>query len=164
MDEQGPTAERLRHAGEFHVTTGRARSQKRTTMVDDALGKALHKQIIAPDEYSALSKYALHWLAGGLAGHVSSVDLNRVLATSSSLASSERSLYHRQLYHQAHDHLGKRPAFVADLVACYDYPIGKVGLLLGYQSLYRGREKAIEILRDAGYRLVKFWDDLARCR
>ena len=163
MDE-GPTAERLRHAGEFHVTTGRARSQKRTTMVDDALGKALHKQIIAADEYSALSKYALHWLAGGLAGHVSSVDLNRVLATSSSLASSERSLYHRQLYHQAHHAIGTRPAYVADQVACYDRSLTTVGVFLGYRSTWHGREKAIELLREAGYRLVKFWDDLARCR
>ena len=132
MDE-GPTAERLRHAGkEFYITVGRARSQQRTTMLDDALGKALVKQIIQPDEYEGLRKYALHWLAGGLAGHLSTIDLNRILAFDATsmggLARNERQLYHRQVYHQARDRLGTRAAFVADQVACQDNSITFVGL------------------------------------
>jgi hypothetical protein len=51
---------------------------------------------------------------------------------------------------------------VADHVACFDMSLATVGALLGYRSAYRARTKAAEILSDAGYRLAKFWDDLAR--
>jgi hypothetical protein len=124
------------------------------------------RQNISAEEYSALRKYALHWLAGGLQGHLGSVDLNRVLAfdpgAMTGLAKTERQMEHRQLYHAARDSIGLRPALVADHVACFDSPISTVGVLLGYRSPWRGRQKVIEILRDAGYRLGRFWSDLAR--
>ena len=165
-DSAGPTEERLKRAGDYFTMVGRARS-KHITMLDDALGKALVKQIIQPDEYHGLRRYALHWVAGGLLGHLSSIDLNRGscdLVSNSGLAVTERQIYHRDLFHRAHDAIGLRPAFVADQVACYEVEITKVGTMLGYRSAWRGREKAIELLREAGYRLVKFWDELARSR
>ena len=161
-DGAGPTPERLQHAGTYFTAVGRAR-KKHITMLDDALGKALVKQIIQPEEYSGLRRYALHWTAGGLLGHLSSIDLNHIVAFDPhALASSERQIYHRDLYHQAHDAIGIKPSFVADQVACYDSSITDVGIMLGYKSRWRGRERAIELLREAGYRLVKFWDELMR--
>lgn len=165
-DAAGPTAERLSHAGGFFAVAGRSRSSRKITMLDDALGRAWMRQKISAAEYSALRKYALHWLAGGLQGHLGSVDLNRVLAFDpgqmSGLAKTERQADHRRLYHIARDQLGTRPAMVADHVACFDTPLAVVGSLLGYRSAYRARTKAAEILSDAGYRLAKIWDDLAR--
>jgi hypothetical protein len=124
------------------------------------------RQKISAAEYSALRKYALHWLAGGLQGHLGSIDLNRVLAfdpgSMTGLAKTEAQADHRFLYHAARDQLGTRPAMVADHVACFDMPLVTVGALLGYRSAYRARCKAAEILSDAGYRLGKFWDDLAK--
>lgn len=121
---------------------------------------------ISAAEYSALRKYALHWLAGGLQGHVGSVDLNRVLAfdpgSMSGLAKTEAQADHRRLYHRAREQLGMRPALVADHVACFDTPLASVGILLGYQSGFHGRAKAAELLSDAGYRLGKFWDEISR--
>jgi hypothetical protein len=121
---------------------------------------------ISAEEYSALRRYALHWLAGGLQGHLGSVDLNRILAfdpgSMNGLAKTERQAEHRQLYWLAHEQLGTRPAFVADHIACYDSSIASVGRMLGYRSPWRGRERAIEILSDAGYRLVKIFEDVAR--
>lgn len=175
-DNAGPTAERLRHAGartrtepnrtEFFTIAGRAKSNRRVTMLDDALGRAWMHRFISAEEYSALKKYALHWLAGGLQGHLGSVDLNRILAfdpgSMTGLAKTEAQADHRRLYWLAHEHLGIRPAFVADQIACFDNRIAVVGVMLGYRSAYRGREKVREILNDAGYRLAKLWDDLAR--
>jgi hypothetical protein len=165
-DPSGPTAERLKHAGEFFTIAGRSRSSRRITLLDDALGRAWMRRKISAAEYSALKKYALHWLAGGLQGHLGSVDLNRILAfdpgSMSGLAKTERQADHRRLYHAARDHLGTRPAMVADHIACFDTPLSTVGVLLGFKSPWRGRSKAAEILSDAGYRLAKFWDDAAR--
>ena len=165
-DSAGPTPERLQHAGEFFSVVGRARSTRKITMLDDALGKALVRRNVSPPEYSALKKYALHWLAGGLQGHLNSIDLNRILAfdpgSMSGLAKTERQADHRRLYHSARECIGTRPAFVADCIACFDFSLADVGLKLGYRSRWRGRSKASEILSDAGYRLGKFWDDVAR--
>ncbi|MBO0715932.1 MAG: hypothetical protein J2P55_01170 [Rhizobiales bacterium] len=165
-DPSGPTAERLAHARGFFTIAGRSRSQRKITFLDDALGRAWMRQNISGEEYAALRKYALHWLAGGLIGHLGSVDLNRVLAfdpgAMSGLAKTEKQADHRHLYHSARESIGRRPAFVADQVACYDSTLTHVGTLLGYRSGPRGRSKAIEILSDAGYRLAKFWDEIAR--
>jgi hypothetical protein len=165
-DETGPTRQRVKHAGEYYHETGYSKSNKRYHVSDDQLGKALNSRLISPEECSALRKYSLHWLAGGLQGHLASVDLNRILAfdagAMNGLAKTERQHYHRQLYWQAHEHIGERPAYVADQIACYETDIYQVGLNLGYQSRYRGREKVREILSDAGYRLGRFWHDMSR--
>lgn len=165
-DDSGPTSERLRHAGEFCSVVGRSRSSRRITMLDDALGRAWLKKHISAEEYSALKKYALHWLAGGLQGHLGSVDLNRILTfdpgSMSGLAKSEAQSDHRRLYHLARERIGTRPALVADHVACFDTPLADVGTILGYRSIWHGKQKAIEILSDAGYRLGQFWHEVAR--
>jgi hypothetical protein len=165
-DTAGPTAERIDQAGEFYQIVGRAKSSRHFTMLDDALGRAWVHRFISAEEYSALKKYALHWLAGGLQGHLGSVDLNRVLAfdpgSMTGLCKTERQAEHRALYYAARADVGTRPAFVADHIACFDTAIGRVAEALGYRSPYRGREKVRELLSDAGYRLGKFWDDRAR--
>lgn len=165
-DNAGPTAERLHHAATFFTVAGRSKSSRRITMLDDALGRAWMRRIISAEEYSALKKYALHWLAGGLQGHLGSVDLNRILAfdpgSMSGLCKTEAQADHRALYWMAHLQLGTRPAFVADHVACFDTPISTVAIMMGYHSPYHGREKVRQILNDAGYRLAKFWDELNR--
>jgi hypothetical protein len=51
---------------------------------------------------------------------------------------------------------------VADHVACFDTALADVGTILGYRSLYHGRQKAIEIMGDAGYRLGQFWHEMAK--
>jgi hypothetical protein len=162
-DNAGPTAERIKHAGEFFAVAGRSRSSRRITMLDDALGRAWVRRWISAEEYSALKKYALHWLAGGLQGQLGSVDLNRILAfdpgSMTGLAKTEAQANHRQLYWSARGAIGTRPAIVADHVACYDSSIADLGAMLGYRSPWRGRQKAIELLSDAGYRLRKYWDD-----
>jgi hypothetical protein len=165
-DNAGPTAERIGQAGEFFTLVGRAKSNRHFTMLDDALGRAWVRHFISAAEYSALKKYALHWLAGGLQGHLGSVDLNRILAfdpgSMTGLCKTEAQADHRNLYYAAREEIGTRPAWVADHVACFDTSIRRVAEALGYRSPYRGREKVREILSDAGYRLGKFWDDRAR--
>jgi hypothetical protein len=162
-DGTGPTEQREKHAGEFMEIRGLSRTNRRVQMLDDQLGRAWKINLINAEEYSALKKYSLHWLAGGLQGSMCSVDPDRILATNagamSGLAKTERQAYHRQLYWRAHERLGTRPAFVADHVACFDTKLSHVALSLGYASPYRGREKVREILSDAGYRLGKFWQE-----
>ena len=71
-DGTGPTSQRRAQAGKDNIReTGRGRSNVRVYMLDDALSKALTQQYIDQGEYSALKKYALHWLASGLQGQLS---------------------------------------------------------------------------------------------
>ena len=117
-DNAGPTAERIGQAGEFFSLAGRAKSSRRFTMLDDALGRAWVRRFISAEEYSALKKYALHWLAGGLQGHLGSVDLNRILAfdpgSMTGLSKTEAQADHKKLYYAAKAEIGFRPSFVAD--------------------------------------------------
>lgn len=167
LSPSGPTLERLRHAGAsktFHgdfEIGGNRRDGHRFRMTDSPLAKALKRQKISGEEFTGLKKYAAHWLAGGLAGHLNSVDLNRILAFNptgmSGLASNEAQADHRQSYRLAREYIGLRPAFVADCIACLEMDLMLVGHHLGFRSPYRARVAALEILRDAGYRLSEFW-------
>lgn len=165
-DTAGPTAERLAQAQGCFTVAGRSRSSRRISMLDDALGRAWMRQKISGEEYSALKRYALHWLAGGLQGPMQSVDLNRIFAfdpsSMSGLAKTERQADHRDAYRAARCDIGRRPAFVADHVACYDSSMRDVGIMMGYLSPFHAREETRKILADAGYRLSRFWQDRDR--
>lgn len=165
-DTAGPTPERYRHAQGFYDIVGKSKATRRVTMRDDTLGRALARRKISGEEYSALRRYALHWLAGGLASHLGSLDLDRILAhdpsAMSGLAKTERQVEHRMAYHAARDVLTypphkRRRAVVADSVACFDLPLREVGHILGYQSPSQGREAATRLLVEAGDRLIEFW-------
>jgi hypothetical protein len=167
----GPTPERLKQAGklkdgDFEIG-GNKRDGHRYKMTDSPLARALVRQKISGEEFTGLKKYALHWFAGGLAGHLNSIDLNRVLAfdpcAMSGLAKNEAQADHRNLYRAAREQIGYvRPeiAFVADCVACFEIDLMVVGHHLGFRSPYRARVAALELLRDAGDRLAEFWEKL----
>ncbi|MBR0747359.1 hypothetical protein JQ582_25825 [Bradyrhizobium japonicum] len=164
LDDAGPTQERLAKAGEFFQLVGRSRSSRRITMLDDPLGKALVRRILSALEYHALRRYALHWAAAGLQGPLNSVDLNRIYgfdpAAMSGLARTEAQLDHKRTYYAAKQAIGFRPSFVADQVACFGRGLQETGASLGMRSPYRAREKAAELLGDAGHRLSVFFDAL----
>jgi hypothetical protein len=160
----GPTPERLRQShGNFEIG-GNRRDGQRFKMTDSPLGKALAREIISGEEYTGLKVYALHWFAAGLQGHLNSLDPNRVFAfdpaAMTGLARSEAQADHRQRYYLAREHIGRRPAFVADSVACRETDLTTVGHWLGFKSDYRGRAAALDILRDAGGRLSALWEKL----
>jgi hypothetical protein len=132
-------------------------------MLDDSLGRAWMRQKISDEEYSALKRYALHWLAGGLQGSLNSIDLDRVYAFDpalmSGLAKSERQQDHRDAYRNAKLAIGTRLGVVADQVACAGTSLSDLGLMLGYHSKAHGRYHAAQALAEAGYRLGRWWKD-----
>lgn len=165
-DSAGPTAERLaKTLGDFDLT-GRSRSSRRYSMLDDPLGRAWKRQKISAEEYWALKRYAHHWTSGGLQGAIQSLDLDRIFAfdpsSMSGLAKTERQQDHRDAYRAARCAIGFRPAFVADQIACYGSSPIEVGMMLGYRSVWHGRDAAQRILGDAGHRLQRFWRDRHR--
>jgi hypothetical protein len=164
VDDAGPTQQRLHKAGQFFVVVGRSRSSRRITMMDDALGRSWVREIISGQEHSALRRYALHWLAGGLQGPLASVDLNRVYSFDpsqmSGLARSESQLHHKQTFYAAQDWIGFRPAYVATQVACLGRSLQETGLSMGFSSRFRAREKAAQYLSSAGSGLINFFDSL----
>ena len=148
-DKPNPTVERLVHAGWFVSRNGRM-----MTMLDDALGRALKRNIISAVQHSALERYALHWLAGGLGGGLRSVDLDRTVRG----GTSEAWLVHRDAYRRARAAMDSPEAFVCDQVACQDVRLTQVGLMMGYLSESHGREAAGEVLRSGADRLVRHFD------
>lgn len=158
---EGPTSQRIKQSDGFFDRGGDKRSGHRFYMRDTPLARLLVRQKISNEEYSGLRRYALHWLSAGYGGQISSIDLDRVLAfdpgAMTGLAKSEAQANHRQEYRNSRAHIGTNPAMVADSVACFDMALDHVGCLLGYSSRYRGREKALSILQDAGYRLHRYW-------
>jgi hypothetical protein len=167
VDDAGPTAERLSKAGEFFQIAGRSRSARRITMLDDELGRAWMREIVSAQEYSALRRYALHWVAAGLQGPIGSVDLNRIYAhdpaTMSGLCKSEAQLDHKRTYYAAKDAIGFRPSYVADQVACFGRSLLETGLSMGlFKSPYRARLRAARYLSEGGWRLSEFFEARAK--
>ena len=164
----GPTQERIRQAMGFFTVAGRGRKERKFTMLDDALGRALMRSQIRAEDYSALRRYAVHWHAGGLAGPLSSVDLDRIYAIdptgATRLARTEAQAAHRQAYYAARQELGRKLAWIADHVACFDTSLAVVGRCLGYRSAAHGRTRAAELLAEAGAVLLSFWGKRDRTR
>lgn len=158
---EGPTRERLRAAGEFYEVGDDKAGHKKWTMQDSPLARLKARRAIDPKEYAALMKYAHHWYHAGLSPGVGSVDLNRVFSSdpsnSSGMAKSEGQAHHRSQWRKAREVLGHRPGIIVDNVVCCEWPLAVAGHSIGYDSPYRARQAAAEILRDAGYRLAKMW-------
>jgi hypothetical protein len=156
-----PTDQRLAQAAGYYRESGTTRRARRYVMLDDNLSRLLLRKQLSQEQYVALQRYALHWYAGGLAGSLSSFDLDRIRAMNPSgmggLARNERELMHKKIYRDARLAIGEEPAYVADMVACHDYPLHAAGVVMGYASPHRGREKARELLALAGGRLDAFW-------
>jgi hypothetical protein len=163
---QGPTPQRLNHATQAgtkcYLETGQARANRRYTMMDDNLGRLVLRKQLTETQFSALQRYAIHWYLGGLAGSLGSFDMDRIRAANPAalggLARSESELHHRKIYQSARAEIGGWRAYIADMVACNDYPLAAAGIVLGYASPYRGRARAGEMLQDAGSRLEHFWN------
>jgi hypothetical protein len=75
------------------------------TMRDSPLERALARNALTPEQYSAGQKYRHHWYHAGLADRLESIDLNRVFAIDvgaySGMAKTENQLFHRQRYREA---------------------------------------------------------------
>jgi hypothetical protein len=160
MDYRGPTQGRIAAAGGSYVIGG-DRGHLTFTMQDSPLDRLHGRRAIGDKEYSALKRYYHHWHCAGLQSAVGSVDLNRIFASDpgsmSGMAKSEKQFYHRQEYRAARKEIGHRPGIVVDNVVCAEVSIEIAGYSIGFTSPYRARQAATEMLRDAGYRLARFW-------
>ena len=92
-----------------------------------------------------------------MGGHLNSVDPNRIAAATVGLIGSEAMLDHKAKYYAAKQYLGDKRAYVADAIACHERTVEQTGQDLGYQSPYRGRAKATQLLQEAGDQLGYFW-------
>lgn len=161
VDARGPTEERMgKAAGAFDIG-GEHHGIRTYIFADSPLGRMFKRRGIDPIEFTALQRYKHHWYHGGLLSSVGSVDLNRIFASDPSnmtgMAKSERQAFHRQQYRAARDLIGHRPGIVVDNVVCAEWPLHIAGHSIGYESPFRARQAASEMLRDAGHRLAKFW-------
>ena len=157
---EGPTSDRLRHAHGFFELGGEDRASQKFTMLDSPLDRLRARDAIDGKEYAALLKFAHHWYHGGLQGTVSSMDLNRIFASDplsmSGMAKSEGQAHHRQQYRDARAELGHRASLVSHIV-CEEMTLENAGYSLGWRNRPQAVAVATEILRDAGYRLSRFW-------
>ncbi len=170
FDVRGPTPERLAVAAGAVSIGGQDRGTRIYHLVDSPLDRLYarltkaasgHQEQDLRKEYIGLQRYRLHWHNAGLQASVGSVDLNRIFASDpgsmSGMPKSERQAHHRQEWRAAREELGHRPGIVVDNVVCAEWPLHIAGHSVGYSSPHRGREAVTGILRDAGYRLARFW-------
>lgn len=166
----GPTQERLRHAGNSYVVGGDARSERIWRMLDAPLERLyarLHKAGGDRDneelaiEYAALVKYRALWCSAGLEPSLPSVDLGRIFASDptnfSGMAKSERQAHCRGEYRRAVQILGMIDSDLVERVVCREIELPDVGYSLGYTSSYRARQAAERRLRDSGRKLADHW-------
>ena len=160
IDYRGPTNERVTAAGGAFAV-GVDRGHQTFTMQDSPIDRLRKRGVISDREYCALHRYYHHWHCAGLQSSVGSVDLNRVFASDpgsmSGMAKSEKQFYHRQEYRNAREEIGHRSGIVVDNVVCAETTLEIAGYAIGWTNRPQAAAAVIEILRDSGYRLSKFW-------
>jgi len=152
-----PTRERIRQAGmDFERgDTGQI------TMRDSPLERALARDVVTQEQYSAGQKYRHHWYHAGLADPLRSLDLDRLfkpdLAAYSGMAKTESQLFHRQRYREAVQAVGKIGAHVLEWAVCREVPFEQVGYSLGWTSRAQAHAAAAERTKMALDELCKLW-------
>jgi hypothetical protein len=152
-----PTPERLRRAGRDFERgdTGQI------TMRDSPLERALARNALTPEQYSAGQKYRHHWYHAGLADRLESIDLNRIFAIDlggySGMAKTESQLFHRQRYREAAQAVGKIGSHVLEWAVCREIALEQVGQTLGWSSRPQAYAAAVERLKTALDELCKLW-------
>ena len=158
---EGPNVYRIAKSdGHFQIGDDK-QGGKTWTMMDSPLERLRAQERITKSEYDGLAKFRIHWHHGGLQPSLSSVDPNRIFAADpsnfSGMAKSERQVFHRQQYREAIEMLGHRARIVLENVVCTEQAVVTAGYALGWKNRPQAEAAAIEILRDAGYRLAKHW-------
>ena len=162
-DVRGPTAERLRMAGDAFVVGGEDRGTRIYFFADSPLQR-LYARLRSragqreteelTKEYTALMKYRHHWYHAGLEASLPSVDLNRVFASDPSnmvgMAKSERQYFHRQQYRAAVALVGHKASILLDNFVCCEWK--ELGLGIDY-SPFRARK----LLRESAGILAREW-------
>ena len=152
-----PTPERLRRAGP-DVARGHS---GQITMRDSPLERALARDALTPEQYSAGQKYRHHWYHAGLADRLESIDLNRILAIDlgayTGMAKTENQLFHRQRYREATQAVGKIGSHVLEWAVCREIALEHVGQTLGWSSRPQAYAAAVERMKTALDELCKLW-------
>ena len=158
---EGPNSFRVRQSAGFYQIGDDKQGTQTWTMTDSPLERLRVQDKLSKAEYEGLMKYRIHWYHGGLLPSVGSADLNRVHASDptnvSGMAKTETQVFHRQKYREASDMIGHRALIVIDNVVLYEHPIEFGGYALGWNNRSQASAAAIEVLRDAGYRLARHW-------
>jgi hypothetical protein len=131
------------------------------TMRDSPLERALARNVITQEQYSAAQKYRHHWYHAGLAGPLGSIDLDRIFAPDlgaySGMARTESQLFHRQRYREAVQAVGKLGSHVLDWAVCRETPLEQVGYTLGWSSRPQAYAAAAERTKTALDELCRLW-------
>lgn len=158
---EGPNAHRIAKADGHFAVGDDKQGGKTWTMMDSPLERMATQGRLSKTEYDGLVKYRIHWFRAGLQPTLGSVDPNRIFASDpsnfSGMAKSEAQVFHRQKWREACELLGHRAGIVVDNVVCAEQSALSAGMCIGWKNRPQAEAAAIEILRDAGYRLAKHW-------
>ena len=160
-DYRGATPERVQKAAGAFTVGDDKQGGKTWTMMDSPLERLFAQNRLSKSEYDGLVKYRIHWFRAGLQPSLGSVDLNRVFASDpsnfSGMAKSEAQVFHRQKWREACELLGHRAGLIVDNVVCAEQSALMAGMCIGWKNRPQAEAAAIEMLRDAGYRLARHW-------
>jgi hypothetical protein len=156
-----PTPERLRHAGNAYEVAESRGSAGTMTMRDCPLERAFGRGQLEEREYQAGIKFRHHWFHAGMAGQITSLDMDRVFARDLSsmghMPKSEKQLFHRQRYREACDEMGQRQSQAVEDCVCAEIEFEKIGRKFGFNNDPQARACAVTLIRDGLYRLAKIW-------
>lgn len=160
-DVSGATPERLHKAQGFVEIGGERGAVRITTMRDSPIERALARGAVSEKQYAAAIKFRHHWFHGGLAGAISSMDLNRIFASDltsfSQMARSEGQAHHRGQFRAAVETVGLTAAGVLVTVVCNEIALEHAGYKLGWGHKPQAIVAATERMRGALDDLVKMW-------
>lgn len=159
-DVRGATPERLGKAQGFVDIVTPRNAPTITTMRDSPIERAFARRVITQAQYDAAVKFRLHWYRGGMAGSLSSIDMDRVFASVGSrdhAAHTTDSIHHRNQYWQAIQQMGQLEAMVIQLIVCKEVSFYEIGNKFGWASKPRGIEAVEKMVRDSLQTLAGLW-------
>jgi len=155
-----PTVERImKSRGDYDVGDDQ-QGARVYTFRDSPLDRLRASGTLSEDQYQSLMWFRRNWYVAGMAGHVSSIDPNRVSAPETAgyalMPRGEAAAAARGLYRQSVQAMGLEKSAIVEAVVCHERPLYMAGARAGVSDRTASQDARI-VLRDSSDILARLY-------
>lgn len=148
-----PTVERiLKSRGDYDVGDDQ-QGARVYTFRDTPIDRLLASKTISDEQYQALSWFRRNWYLAGMAGHISSIDPNRVSAPEAAgyslMPRSEAAAVAREIYRKSVQDIGLERSAIVEAVVCHERPLYAAGSRAGISDRTASKDARVVLMDSA---------------
>lgn len=158
-----PTVERiLKSRGDYDVGDDQ-QGARVYTFRDSPLDRLRASGTLSEDQYQSLMQFRRHWYVAGMAGHVSSIDPNRVSAPETAgyalMPRGEAAAAAREIYRKSVHELGLKRSAIVEAIVGREMPLYAAGARPGVSERTASKDARIALQESADIlaRLYGIW-------